>query len=69
MSTSTPALRRADSAIGKYKTNHPHLPQNSPGAKSCGRCMKHEVPAPGSSKHKILGFVCIACTSGTGTKK
>ena len=65
MSTNTPALRRADSAIGKYKTNHP-IYQGSGITRSCGKCGKHEAQAPGSSIHKILGFVCIACT---GAKK
>ena len=65
MSTNTPALRRADSAIGKYKTNHP-IYQGSGITKSCGKCGKHEAQAPGSSIHKRYGFVCIACT---GAKK
>ena len=68
MTTNTPALRRADSAIGKYKTNHP-IYQGSGITKSCGKCGKHEAQAPGSSIHKrygFYGFVCIACT---GVKK
>mgnify|MGYP006380566991 FL=1 len=65
MSTSAPALRRADSAIGKYKTNHP-VYQGKGITKSCGKCGKHEAQAVVSSIHKRFGFVCIACT---GAKK
>lgn len=65
MTTNTQALRRADSAIGKYKTNHP-VYQGKGITKSCGKCGKHEAQAPGSSIHKRFGFVCIACT---GAKK
>ena len=65
MSTSTPALRRADSAIGKYKTNHP-IYQGCGTTRSCGKCDKHEALAVGSIIHKRFGFVCIVCT---GAKK
>lgn len=67
MTTSTPALRRADSAIGKYKTNHP-IYQGSGITKSCGKCGKHEAQAPGSSMHKRYGFVCIECTKAMAKK-
>jgi len=60
--SSTPVLRRADSAIGKYKANHPYLQQRSTNSKQCGRCLKQ----PGINEHKVLGYVCADCT---GAKK
>lgn len=67
MSTSTPALRRTDSAIGQYKPIHTAY-QGKGITKSCGKCGKHETQAPGSSMHKRYGFVCIECTKAMAKK-
>lgn len=57
-----PQLRRPGSADDYTPTHSPAVISPGGQRRSCGKCSKHVKISTGWTRHRVLGYVCPACS-------